>query len=296
MKGTGNPIAMLMVAVFLGGCAEVPKDQFLPDARPLQSSKPLAAASDSQLGVTLQLVVVRNGPGSWVRDAYWDEYRFRVHSASGDEVRLERIIVYDALGRAIETGSTLGELVHATRAIDARYDTSVRDTAFAVVLGIASLGRMVFLPSPVHDSRIEAQIDQRQTVFPVPIGPSESEVVAFFPIVTLASAVELFYEVRGSARSVRMETKDALLLAHRLMDYRPRPVFPSEASRHGIDEGEVTALLSIDANGDVSHVQVVQRSSPVFVDEAKHSFASYKYPPGAERTVTEVIKFNRRER
>lgn len=76
----------------------------------------------------------------------------------------------------------------------------------------------------------------------------------------------------------------------------PRPVFPAEARRQGIDGGYVMAALTADAHGRVAGVEILEASSPLFVEEARHFFVeTYKYGEGAEgRRSVEILRFSRR--
>src|SRR6188472_3298243 len=87
-----------VLALAAGGCGA---PIVLPDSAPVAQSQPLVDASDSRVAVSVNTIVVRNGAGSWVRDAPWDEYRFRIRSCSGRALRLEKITLVDALDHPV---------------------------------------------------------------------------------------------------------------------------------------------------------------------------------------------------
>lgn len=73
-----------------------------------------------------------------------------------------------------------------------------------------------------------------------------------------------------------------------------QPTFPAEARRQGIDEGYVRAVLRVDAMGKVGDIELLESSSPVFIEEARDFFASYRYGPGeAGRLAEETLRFRR---
>jgi hypothetical protein len=75
-----------------------------------------AEAADG-LAVTVHTVVVPNGPGSWVRDADWDEYILTVRNSTGSAVRIETMSLESPYLPAPQPSSlSLGQLEDRTRA------------------------------------------------------------------------------------------------------------------------------------------------------------------------------------
>ena len=72
-------IGFLLSACLLAGCGGT---KVLKESQPIQTTKPLAAASDRQVSATLDWVVVRDGPGTWAKNADWDEYLLTVNNQS----------------------------------------------------------------------------------------------------------------------------------------------------------------------------------------------------------------------
>jgi hypothetical protein len=114
-------LIFMLVPAVLAGCGGT---KVLREARPLEQTSALLAQSDGRVHVSLDSVVVRNGPGSWARDANWDEYRFRVRSATGGGVRLTGVHLLDAVGHRVAASSDRGDLVDATREVERRYEIS----------------------------------------------------------------------------------------------------------------------------------------------------------------------------
>ena len=105
-------IAILATVVSLPGCGGT---GLLKDPLPLSDGPAVAAASNEHLLVTVDSLIVRDGPGTWARNADWDEYRLTVRNLSEAPVRLERVLVIDSLDRAVETAASRKELVRQSR-------------------------------------------------------------------------------------------------------------------------------------------------------------------------------------
>lgn len=308
--------ALVVLAAILAACANIapplPRAP-LGEARfpitaiyPTTDGPSLFQAGDSQISVALDAVVVRNGPGSWTHDAYWDEYQFRIRSPSG-QLRLTRISLLDANDRRIASSATRRELAAATD--EYGYLKSIAgDVTVGVVAGAAMtaaafvpvVGHLAIASAAAHLVSVNARVDLglklKQTTLPAAIGVDDTPVVAFFPVAQ-PSAIEFFYLDGNEEKRLRIATHLALSGMHHLVDYRPPAQFPIEAVRFGLEQGYVKAKLNIDSNGNVARVDIVRTSSPVFVDEARSVFAKYKYPSGGDgRTTEELVAFNRMNR
>lgn len=112
--------SLLLVAAGCGGT------KVLREAHPVTEAPPLLSQSDARIAVSLDTIVVRNGPGSWSRNAFWDEYRLRVRAPAEGDLKLTRIALVDALGQVIESRADRGELIDASREIEERYGASDR--------------------------------------------------------------------------------------------------------------------------------------------------------------------------
>jgi hypothetical protein len=130
-------------ALLLPGCGGT---KVMRDAHPLSGAPAITASSDPALVATLDSVIVRNAPGSWARDANWDEYRLRVRSASATNVQVAGLVLVDALGARVPSSTDRGDLVDASREVEKRYAESgrlVRDGpsgAWMFVGGVAATG------------------------------------------------------------------------------------------------------------------------------------------------------------
>jgi hypothetical protein len=89
-------LALAGLVSLLAGCASVPSrilDEPLPGA--VSKYERVAMATDG-LQIRLDQLIVRNAPGSWVRDASWDEYILAISNHSPLTVRIERFQLHSA--------------------------------------------------------------------------------------------------------------------------------------------------------------------------------------------------------
>lgn len=114
-------ILLLMSACVLTGCGGT---KVLKKSQPIQASQPLAVASDEQARVTLDWVVVRDGPGTWAKNADWDEYLLRVGNSSDQPIQVTGLVVIDSLGMRAESQSRRKDLVKASKRAARRYKES----------------------------------------------------------------------------------------------------------------------------------------------------------------------------
>ncbi|MEM7220954.1 MAG: hypothetical protein AAF515_21520 [Pseudomonadota bacterium] len=82
---------------------------------------PLITAADDHLSVTLDWVIVRDGPGSWAERVDWDEYLLRVDNLGSEPVILHAMQVVDSLGVAQASAAERVPLVLATKRNLRRY-------------------------------------------------------------------------------------------------------------------------------------------------------------------------------
>lgn len=105
--------------VTLAGCGGGSK--ILKQPIDVDLEHPLATAADERLEVTLDWVIVKDGPGTWSKNAWWDEYQLRVRNYSADPVMISSIQVIDSLGTALANGANRKELVRGSKVTRKRY-------------------------------------------------------------------------------------------------------------------------------------------------------------------------------
>lgn len=112
----------LVCTVALSGCGGGTK--LLKEPQPVPSLQPLAAASDRQVTATLDWVIIRDGPGTWARNADWDEYLMTVSNRSDQPIQVTDIVVVDSIDTRVESQAGRRQLVKASREAARRYDKS----------------------------------------------------------------------------------------------------------------------------------------------------------------------------
>jgi hypothetical protein len=291
------------IAAHAYGCVPV-VPTVRPEPHPADGPRTLAEARDERIVVALESVVVRNGPAAWANDAVWDEYRLRLRSLSGRDLRLVSVSLFDAFGVGVASSSNAGDLFEASRRVHERYRAQQGTPLLAVGYGCfgGPSGKQFALQMRLHPAElghgtgraVDEELKSRQTRLPVAIGSTDTAVNVFFPIVPRPSAIALVY-ADGAAEHRIALTGDALAFLHRLIDHRPEPTFPVEAIRRGFNKGYVKAELSIGQDGAVTDVKILAYSLPFLVEEARDTFLKYKYAPGpSPRTAEEVMHFVRR--
>lgn len=125
-------LAFILVGLLVsGGCSGV---KLLRDPVRHESRKVLAEASDEYLQAQLDWVIVRNGPGSWAKNAYWDEYLVRVENLSRAEITILQVSIVDLLGTPVAPRRSRKQLVKASKKNTSRY----KDEGFRVEAGMGT--------------------------------------------------------------------------------------------------------------------------------------------------------------
>ncbi len=111
----------LAFVLVLCGCGGT---KVLKEAQPIQTTQPLATVSDQQVTAILDWVIVRDGPGTWAKNADWDEYLLRVSNLSDQPIQVTRVIVVDSLDTRIESQPKRKQLVKGSKQTTRRYKDS----------------------------------------------------------------------------------------------------------------------------------------------------------------------------
>ncbi len=121
---TRRSILLLMVfsCVLMSGCAS--GSRVLDEPVPMTATKPLVSESRQGLDVTLNWVIVRNGPGAWAEKVDWDEYWVTVRNDNQDSIQVTGFEVIDSLGFPVRQQVNRKSLVKQSRSTVKRYDSS----------------------------------------------------------------------------------------------------------------------------------------------------------------------------
>jgi hypothetical protein len=136
----------LLVCIVILGCGS--SQELQTESESIAVTKSLATKQNQDLSVALNWVIVRNGPGSWVTNADWDEYILRITNSTGSSIRITAVQVTDALGAVLDTSSQHRQLIRQSKKTIKRYkghDLEVKAGAGADALMVA--GSAVYLAS-----------------------------------------------------------------------------------------------------------------------------------------------------
>lgn len=216
------------------------------------ATQPLAATSDQTVSVVLDWVIVRDGPGTWARNADWDEYLLRATNQSDQPIQVTRLTVIDSLDTRIESQPGRKLLVKGSKRTARRYKesgvkvkagmgvgailaSSAAVTAAGVGIGVATMGPILgsasagagaavgglLLLGPaiavggiargVNNSKVNNEIELRQTVLPVDIPAGEElNLDIFFPLAPSPRMVELTYTDATGEYTLVIDTSTTL--------------------------------------------------------------------------------------
>jgi len=121
MWSVATALTGLAIVGLLAGCTNTRK---LDKPIALHETGVIAAAADDRMAASIDAVIVRDGPGSWARNANWDEYLLRVRPISAEPVEVLGITIVDALDRGIAPRTNRSELMAASDATAHRYKES----------------------------------------------------------------------------------------------------------------------------------------------------------------------------
>jgi hypothetical protein len=207
-----------------------PNAEQIPDYR-------WAATAPDGLTVTVHTVLVRNGPGSWVRDADWDEYILTVKNSSRSAMKIEFLRLYSPYLPASQQSSLALQQLE-----DQSHDTlhNVRDvtvvagagtlaagatvaaTAGAGYIGAAAVAPVAMLTLPFLQYPIDQTVERRHleredrslielTILergihpPLEIPPAgETTRSAFFPLTPAPNRLVVDYRIGDDRRSLEV--------------------------------------------------------------------------------------------
>ncbi|MDA0679891.1 MAG: hypothetical protein O3A13_03760 [Proteobacteria bacterium] len=240
----GAAIVTIAVSIGLFGCGGT---KILKEPEPLVVTQSLANSTDQRISATLDWVVVRGGPGTWAKNADWDEYLIRVRNVGDDSLQVTNVAVVDSLGTRVEAGTDRKQLVKGAKQAERRYKgqglkvkagagaktlmVSGAVTAAAVLsvgaaaafggpmLAGAALGGIVLAPvlavggvfRGVNNGKVSNQIEFRYTPMPVALkNGEESALNIFFPLSPSPRQIELTYVDSEGEHVIVVDTQAAL--------------------------------------------------------------------------------------
>lgn len=207
-------------------------------------AEPLAVSTDDSLSIVLDWIIVKNGPGSWAKNADWDEYLLRARATTEATIKITAVSVYDSLGTRLGSMNDRHLLKQASRETVKRYkakELSVKPgwgtgqvfagNAGAVGGGYASaaavggwggvgiaMATVAFVPVAlgavmVHDAgerNVGRALPKRATTLPVSIASGEpARLNVFFPFAPSPEKLEVRYELNGSPSILEVDISEA---------------------------------------------------------------------------------------
>ena len=256
-------LALFLGAAFLlTGCVSTGYLKAKKDTPPPQSLN-VPFASDG-FGAALNAVITFNGPGSWKRDAFWDEYVVTLHNPSSQALNISEAGLTDSFGTVRTAGDNPWKLEKESKTLEEKYKApgvafarytvpgvvivgGVGTLAFATagggymalgaygaVVGTAAV-TVVVLPAyygvvltinHLNKVAMEKEFGRRRLVLPVTLAPGETRTGSFFfPMVPSPRSLSLHWsDEPGSGEAVL-----ALDFLHDL--HLKTPTHPSASSR-----------------------------------------------------------------
>lgn len=249
---TGPVVVMAALSLCLAGCGG---SKVLKDPKPLPVSQSLAAASDGHLAATLDWVIVRDGPGTWAKNADWDEYLIRVRNQGKNSILLTNIRLFDSLGTPIMPGEDRKRLVRGAKQAERRYEGAgitvkagwgagtllttgavVGATSVGVVYTVgplalssgtaaAATGGVLLVPvfavggimRGVNNSRVNEEIESRQALLSIELREGEEKHLdVFFPLTPSPRKIEFTYFDSREEKTLLIDTSTVLKGLHLL--------------------------------------------------------------------------------
>lgn len=244
IRGSGRALIAIVILAVLGGCGGT---KVLKEPQPLVAQEALAAASDTRVSASLDWVIVRDGPGTWAKNADWDEYLVSVRNDTGATISVTSVSVMDSGEHRHDSIANRKKLVKASRKTSKRYkDDGIKVKAglgggalvvagglsasvgagagAAAVYGSgaavgATAGALVLAPvliaggvvRGVNNGKVNDEIEQRQTPLPLQLEPGASHSFdLFFPIAPSPLELRIDYVDASGEHSIVIDTREAL--------------------------------------------------------------------------------------
>lgn len=130
-------LGLIIPLFILSGCATT---RFISNPTPPQELK--ISGKDQNFEVVLDHIILPNGPGSWVKDALWDEYALTLRNFSDKDVTAERFRIIDPRGVYINNGVNPFQLESASKMLANAY----KEIGIMTVVGVGSEALLFVAP------------------------------------------------------------------------------------------------------------------------------------------------------
>jgi hypothetical protein len=193
-------------------------DKNIPPLQPLNEKFP-----SSTLDASLYTVISDGGPGSWKREAFWDEYVVIMHNESDQALNISAATLMDYAGAVRPAGTDPWALERESKTLEKRYRDAGIDfartaaprviataaepgvvagagigatgavaVATATAVAIPVYGVTIFSINMHNKASIKKEFNRRRMPLPLTLGPGETRVGSFFfPMVPNPQALTL---------------------------------------------------------------------------------------------------------
>jgi hypothetical protein len=226
-------LPFLAVALLLGGCVSSRYEEAPKKTPPPQMLN--VAFAPAPLQATLKTVITYNGPGSWKKNSFWDEYVVTLHNPGQQPLVVSAATLTDFAGTPLSPGSDPWALEKQSKTLEQKYRSAgvafVRYTAPAVLIvgagiaiisdvgifsaaaGTAAAATLVALPlyyatvlTMNHYNKVdmEKEFNRRRLALPLTLEPGDKVTGSlFFPMVPNPRSLGLHWSTdTGSGEAV----------------------------------------------------------------------------------------------
>ena len=140
--GTALALTLSVLLTACGGGSKLLKEPIA-----MEFENPLAVAGDESLDATLEWVIVKDGPGTWAKNAWWDQYLLNVRNTGAKPLTLTNVQVVDSLETVVDSHPDRRSLVRASKQTRKRYrgeDIDVRPGAGVGTLVAVGTGTLIY--------------------------------------------------------------------------------------------------------------------------------------------------------
>lgn len=241
MEKTTKTCLWLLLVMVLTACGG-PRINNKP--RELIDHGPMLVTADPHLRVQLDQLLFRNSPGSWAKDANWDEYLITAEAnGSSADVVIERVSIRDLMGEIHDPETTRKALNKATKAVKKKYQqaghkiklgagsthatavglsmaigggaTAGAVTATGAIGNLTSVGVGVAVAVPalmiagvtkvVYNTRVNNRIQERQTLLPLAVNSPGQQLDVLFPAIPVPQALVIEYLNQGVPHTLELD-------------------------------------------------------------------------------------------
>lgn len=231
--------SMFTLILFLSACASSSRYISSPSAPPPDLG---LSCQDSDLSVTLNYLILPDGPGSWVKGARWDEYVLTVRNLCEKTLTVEKLRLIDPRGLYIDSGIDPKQLEKMSEAMMKEYKdvgimvaigaapsvvagAAVAAGAFGTAMSAAVLAPVALVGAPIYyfgkkhaDQKdreaVESEFTRRKLSCPMSLsGAATIEGSVFYPIIPNPKALVIDYRI-GNEMKVLEVSLDKLKGLH----------------------------------------------------------------------------------